>query len=84
VSVTVGHVTEVVTYEVQYGFLWKQRRDVKAVVVACDREGCTGRYTVGIRPHETHTNARKRALREALAGAWRHVGERLYCGRCAP
>jgi hypothetical protein len=84
VSVAIGSVSEVVTYEVQYGFFWKHRRDVKAVVVACDREGCAGRYTIGIRHHETHTNAKKRAVREALAGAWRRVGEQLYCGRCVP
>lgn len=81
---SIGPVALIVTYEVQRGVFWKQRRDEKAVVVTCDGEGCSGRYTVGIRHHETHTNAKKRALREALAGAWRRVGERLYCGRCAP
>lgn len=58
-------------------------RQRMAVLVGCDTPGCRARYTVRIRRCETYTNARKRALREALAGAWRHVGALLLCGRCA-
>ena len=54
-----------------------------AVAVACDTDGCNGRYTTAARRGESSVRAMARARREALAGAWVAVGKAHYCGRCA-